>query len=80
MDATASKTLVMIDKVGNLMNYWNNDSPHTPWWTSELSKDPDDKKIWWVNVGFVNPLMAESKDKITRVLAISGHIYSRKFN
>jgi len=65
----------IVDEDGSVINYWEIKSPHTPWWMSEISRDPDDKHVRWINVGYVCPLSTEMKP-MSYVLACSAVNYS----
>lgn len=69
----------IIDKDGNVINYWEIKSPHTPWWMSEISTDPNDKNVKWINVGYVCPLSTATKP-LEHVLACSAGNYAWNFN
>lgn len=64
------------DKNGSIINYWRIESQYTPWWMSEISDDPDDKMIKWINVGYNIPLSTE-KARLKHILATSAMNYSR---
>lgn len=64
------------DKNGSIINYWRIESQYTPWWMSEISDDPDDNNIRWINVGYNIPLIVK-KEKLEHVLATSAMNYSR---
>lgn len=65
----------ILDEKGDLINHWRIDSPHTPWWLSEVSEDPDNKNVKWINVGYVCPLNTKI-ETLGRVLAYSAVNYS----
>lgn len=67
------------DENGSIINYWRIESQYTPWWMSEISTDPDDNNIRWINVGYVNPLSTELKP-LVHILACSAGYYSWTFN
>jgi hypothetical protein len=67
------------DENGSIINYWRIESQYTPWWMSEISDDPNDKVIKWINVGYNTPLSTE-KLNLEYVLAISAMNYSNYRN
>ena len=69
----------IMDEDDIVINYWRVESHHTPWWMSELSIDPEDKSIKWINVGYVCPLSTAIKP-LENVLACSAVNYSWTFN
>lgn len=69
----------IIDEDGNVINYWEIKSHHTPWWMSEISTDPNDKNVKWINVGYANPLSTATKP-MSFILAASAVNYCWKFN
>lgn len=69
----------IVDENNSIINYWKIDSKYTPWWISEISTDPDNNKINWINVGYVCPLSTEN-NSLEYILAISANNYCYKFN
>jgi len=69
----------IIDEDGNVINYWEIKSHHTSWWMSEISEDPRDKNVKWINVGYVNPLSTATKP-LAHVLACSAGNCAWTFN
>jgi len=69
----------IVDEDGSVINYWRIESHHTPWWMSEISTDPNDKHVKWINVGYANPLSTATKP-LVHVLACSAGNYAWAFN
>jgi hypothetical protein len=70
----------IIDKDCNLINHWEIKSVHTQFTASEISRDPYTADIFWINVGFVCPVIVLGEDRITINLANNAKSYINKFN
>lgn len=69
----------IVDENNSIINYWKIDSEYTPWWISEISIDPENNKISWINIGYVRLLSTEN-NSLEYILAISANNYCYKFN